>query len=60
MNLNYRDLLKTILIMEDIMVGKYKPCKESYRSPNLSGHIKDSGTTKDEGLIAKVNDDGTD
>jgi hypothetical protein len=50
---------QTPLTMEDLLAGKNKPSKEGYRSPDLSAYIKDSGITKDEGLIAKVNDDGT-
>jgi hypothetical protein len=53
------DEIPTFLTMEDLRAGRDRPSTEGYRSPDLSGYLKDSGTKKDEGLIAVVNDDGT-
>lgn len=47
------------LTFEELRAGKDRPSTEGYRSPDLSGYLKDSGRNKEEGLIAVVNDDGT-
>lgn len=49
----------TFLTFEELRAGKDRPSREGYRSPDLSGYLKDSGMNKDEGLIAVVNNDGT-
>lgn len=51
---------KTNLTMEDIIAGKNRPSTEGYRSPDLSAYIKDVGKKdEDEGIVVKINDDGT-
>lgn len=49
----------TFLTFEELRAGKDRPSTEGYRSPDLSGYLKDSGRNKEEGLIAVVNDDDT-
>jgi len=50
----------TPLTMEDIIAGKDRPSTKGYRSPDLSSYIKDDGRKDSgEGLVVKINDDGT-
>jgi hypothetical protein len=53
------DTRPKFLTMEDLRAGRDRRSTEGYRSPDLSGYLKDPGTKKEEGLIAVVNDDGT-
>ncbi|ACV61772.1 hypothetical protein Dtox_0875 [Desulfofarcimen acetoxidans DSM 771] len=48
------------LTMEDLIAGRDSPSTEGYRSPDLSSYTTDSGKKdEDEGLVVKINDDGT-
>lgn len=52
------DVPKRITV-EDLKAGKARPNEEGYRSPNLSVYTKDNKKEAGEGIIVKINDDGT-
>lgn len=54
-----KDPCKTFLTMEDLKAGRNRPSTEGYRSPDLSGYLRNTGIAEDEGLVAVVNNDGT-